>query len=279
MKRMRWISALMLVVSVNAVILAGVVWNRSGSPEATLVLTERELPLAYGWVRSMENSGMALSLQESRLARDSDWFDEAKLRSLGFDPDAYRSTERAQRKRPLSRRAYVSLEFDGPAWEAALRSKEQQVAQLRADVAAGKEVEGELRSAEEELQRVRLSDSRLIAVDAALDPEVLRSRYPDRTKYLITPAELVMSPCYEAHCSEGASGYVRLILTGEIHVQTRYHDLLHDIIGEEAKRWRTYYYNAEPIAPRYRVKLHYGKRYEPWLAELEPLDPKAPKAE
>src|SRR5207245_9835380 len=48
MRRAGLLSALALIVVTNAIVLAGVLSNRRGEPDAILTLTERELPL--GWV-------------------------------------------------------------------------------------------------------------------------------------------------------------------------------------------------------------------------------------
>ena len=82
MKRRRWILlAVALVIVSNLVVLIGVARNRSGEPEATVRLTERELGFLH---HDPESSGMILGF---RLNRDdeADWLDRAKLETLGFD--------------------------------------------------------------------------------------------------------------------------------------------------------------------------------------------------
>ena len=49
-----------LIILTNAVVLAGVAYNRSGEPETRIILTERELNLPYRYGGSKENSGIAL---------------------------------------------------------------------------------------------------------------------------------------------------------------------------------------------------------------------------
>ena len=61
MKRYGIMTALLLLLVVNGIVLGGVYYNRSGIPEATLTMTERELPLAYNY-RHKENSGVTLRL-------------------------------------------------------------------------------------------------------------------------------------------------------------------------------------------------------------------------
>jgi hypothetical protein len=56
MKRLGLVCALLLLVAVNAFVLAGIATNRSNQPEASLLLTERELPLAYRYnISDLEN--------------------------------------------------------------------------------------------------------------------------------------------------------------------------------------------------------------------------------
>jgi len=56
MKRIGLIAALALIVLTNVIVLATVRHNRSGEPDATVTLTERELRL---WSNSKENSAVS----------------------------------------------------------------------------------------------------------------------------------------------------------------------------------------------------------------------------
>jgi hypothetical protein len=95
-----------LVLVANVWVLVGVARNRAGRPDAELELTERELRLVR---LGEENSGVALDLEwEGPRPRPPDapagWFDEAKLRELGFDPGQF---SRAS----LPKDAFVVLEY------------------------------------------------------------------------------------------------------------------------------------------------------------------------
>ena len=121
--------ALVLIVTANAFVLSGVVYNRSGPPDAQVVLTERELALPY---RSHEeNSGLALRLDWRVLGEEGDryawrssppWLTPAKLKALGFDlpedPEA-RANDRYART-PLPKEVYIVLEQDGPFYRETL---------------------------------------------------------------------------------------------------------------------------------------------------------------
>ena len=99
-----------LVVAADAWLLVGVARNRAGEPDAELKLTERELHLVR---LGEENTGVALRLEwEGPKMRPLEaapgWFDEAKLRELGFDPGR-------RVRRFLPKEAYVAFECAGGA--------------------------------------------------------------------------------------------------------------------------------------------------------------------
>ena len=188
MRRRALLAALALLVLVNILVLAGVAWNRSGQPEASLALTERELRLVYRGRGREEDSGIALALTLHHDSYAPAWLDEAKLRELGFRPDRIRLADgRADEryKQPLPRRAWVVLEFDGAAWRAVLEERERDLDELPAKVAAGKATLEQIAIGERAVARMKTSGSRLVAVDAGREAAELRARYPDRAQYLI----------------------------------------------------------------------------------------------
>lgn len=96
-----------LVLAADAWVLVGVARNRAGQPDSTLELTERELRLER---LGEENSGVALDLEwEGPRLWPPDappsWFDEAKLRELGFDPGQ-------PSRDSLPKEAFVVLEYE-----------------------------------------------------------------------------------------------------------------------------------------------------------------------
>ena len=78
--------AWMLVAAVNGAVLSGVAYNRSGPPEARIVLSERELPLAYR--RHEENSGLALRLAWRTIGEDDDRYGRRSIPKDGARPAA-----------------------------------------------------------------------------------------------------------------------------------------------------------------------------------------------
>src|SRR5690606_12668009 len=85
-KRKGWLLAgLALIALTNCWILASVAYNRSGEPEAVLLLSERELLPSRHW-RQQENSGVALALltRQPRADKARAPIDLSVMRQLGF---------------------------------------------------------------------------------------------------------------------------------------------------------------------------------------------------
>ncbi len=183
--------ALLLVT--NMVVLLGVASNRRGEPDASVVLTERELRIAYG---EKENSGMSLNLNWSVADaggdREPGWFDRKKLEEVGFDcrlPVSDPSAElRYAKALPLER--FAVLEFEGEAWTRWLAGQEEAIRDLEVRVARGEQAPKALEERRKELASDRIGHSRLFAVDVGRDASVLRGRYPDRSRYIVAGAVL-----------------------------------------------------------------------------------------
>ncbi|MGH8188652.1 MAG: DUF4824 family protein, partial [Steroidobacteraceae bacterium] len=129
------IAGLALILLTNAVALSGVAYNRSGEPQATLRLTERELQIPYWSWPDNENSGIDLRLSwrvhdtyagdeiSARYwNRTGAWLDAEKLRSLGFDVSTAATDfelDSGTTSDP-SRDVFLVLEQDGAAYQAVL---------------------------------------------------------------------------------------------------------------------------------------------------------------
>jgi hypothetical protein len=137
-----------LIVLVNALILAGAAYNRSGDADSQLQLSERELYPPYNRSWSFHENGHAslglvwriLPAQDKEFADYSGahnfggtpaWLDENKLLALGFELPAATSTEtnwRGQRQRDV----ILVLEYDGPTYQQALtRAREAHAEESR----------------------------------------------------------------------------------------------------------------------------------------------------
>ena len=215
-----------LIVATNAVVLAGVAYNRSGTPESVLRLTERELSFPYSWGFEEENSGIALRLN---WRVRNDWLDRPKLASLGFDV----SEPALIRGRQLPRDAYLVIELDGPAYQAQLAEAEA--------LARRKPEEWPLRALRNEKER----NSRLFVVDADLDPEALRKKYPERSQYAVVTGSVAV-PHRSIHDAGPVLGSVADVNIVGVHVPVQFHG----VIRKDAA---------------YLATVAFGRRLEPWL--------------
>jgi hypothetical protein len=279
-------AALGLLIAVNLLVLFGVARNRSGEPQSSLELTEREL--RFPWSRE-ENTGLSLRLDWS-MAGDwtavPEWFGRAKLEEVGFDcslpVDAPDALERY--REVLSREAFAVLEFEGESWQAGLRNEETELETLRRDLEAGDATRVQVDKSERSLEWRRITRSRLFAVDVGHDPEKLRLMYPERSRYMILPAlvrlrtdtevvdeELVLTDIY---------GDVERILVGSIHVPRSHRPIL-DALLESEEDSRNFLRmpvssvddDDEPQDPRFIVLLHVGRRHEPWIGAVRTWEP------
>lgn len=264
--------AIALVIIVNAALLAGVAWNRFGEPEAVVELTERELALPYGGWGSRENTGISLSIR--RTGREQGWLDRDKLAELGFDVDRYTGGER-HRRRPIERRAYVALEYDGPAFEALLAERVRKVETAREDLEAGEIDHRQVEVFEAELERYATARSRLVAVDAAVDAETLRERYADSERHVVMRALVRMRAVTTPNRAQavGIQGRISRLLPGRVHVPRRFHDALDRATSGKG---RADVGDHEP--PRYRVTLAFGRSAEPWITGVEAM-PAVPQSD
>lgn len=154
------VPALAVLIAVASFVgLAG--WNRAGATLPAMTLTEREL--TWSWSPD-SRAGEQLYLRFEPRTEPLDarnWLPEPKLRALGFpltvpagDPAAAVAYARVP-----ARLAWVVLEYDGPAF---------------AEIERGRALRSEGRP-----QPSALAPSRLVPVDAGLDPGPLRARYGD----------------------------------------------------------------------------------------------------
>ncbi len=261
-----WI-AVALVVFVNSYVLFGVAYNHSGEPEATITLTERELPVEsfWGYSNRKENTGISLRMSWNRDSLDdTSWFDKTKLESVGFrcsipvtEPDA-----EIYYHKQLLRKSFAVLEYNGGAWQDWLRHATE-------------------REKPKKVACYQETSSRLFVIDVGNDPERLRQIYPDRSKFVIVPAKVGL--LYERRATGAGKkpaqptlkGYVAEVLTDEINVprnlKSRLEDIRRTAVREKADACVETYQRKNK--PSYMVTLHVGHRYEPWIADIKPITP------
>ena len=245
MKRSQTLAAgLALILAANAVVLAGVAYNRSGEPEAVLKLSQRELPMPGEWGFEGENSAVSLTIAWRvhpgpgsdaydfgySYGGEAMWLDRAKLESLGFEvlePDR-------RDKRQLPRDALLVLEVDGPAYRAALQRAEER--------AKRKPEEWMLR----QLKHERETSSRLFVVDAGADLAALRTKYPNRSQYAIVKGKVRL---HRASRGKTAAGFVAGVNVTSVHVPVGMH-------------------GAVRRGGAYEATVAFGRRLEPWLTTV-----------
>ncbi|UCF66518.1 MAG: DUF4824 family protein [Acidobacteriota bacterium] len=282
--------AVLVVLVANVVALIGVQANRAEA-DATVTLTERELPLFLG---GRENTSLHLRIEWNRFsAREEQrgWFDRDKLAAVGFDvsvdvsdiddeepPRAYRDV--------LDRRAYVVLEYDGEAWKA-WREQQEQDHRENLEELERKQTEPEtIERVTKNHEQLMARASRLFAVDAGPDASELRQRHPDRARKIIVPASVglrVRTRSDEAGelAERWLEGQVNHLLVGHIHVSHRHRGFFDQIFEEErdteADELPSYPSLAMPLEgpPRYEVSASWGARHEPWIDAVVRLHPEA----
>lgn len=215
-------------------------YNAASDPRLSIVVTERELPLALTVASEGDDPGVHLQIayQGRYDPLDSrNWIGDARLREIGFalqvpvgSPQAIAAYDRVP-----PRLAWVVFEYDGPAWREVARREE-----LRAGLTAGMPIH--LRS-------------RLVPVDAGADFDALRQRYP--SGHLIMRAVIGLS--YQADASSGrlVHGTLRAIVPERIAVPKRLRATVDQLSADSAG-----------TDPRYEADLAIGALGVPYLRAL-----------
>lgn len=264
MKRKGYLIALALVLAVNAVVLAGVAYNRSGTPKERMVLTARELHLSSSYVSQSENTGLSLSFvwhadpdnYKQLLTRE-------KLEAIGYRLPSSSQHDEYGRKDLLDRKAYVVLEYNGAAWEAYLQKYRDKHAAKLAEARTEKQRKGQLQFQE----NFEKNASRLVLVDIGPDAAALRTRYPDSSKYLITRA-LIYAHLYKDKEAGNKVDEIRAhatrLLPNAVNVPRQYHAVI-EKAAQKSREFNQKYDPNYPEIPDYKITLVYGQRNEPWI--------------
>jgi hypothetical protein len=206
------------------------------------------------------------------------WLTREKLAGLGFDVENIEQRVEAGRSwGEPARNVFIALEFEGPTWHASVKRLEEtyiEASRRFAEGAGGDEEQ--VAVARSNWERAKTDESRLFIIDADLDPEVLRARYPDRFQVAIAPAEVSVYPSYRREVRQRITGVVSGPLVSGIHVPKHFADQLRAAGGSHAdsreKMSRLQYLLAGSRRHiGYRVKLRYGGSYEPWVEAVEAI--------
>jgi hypothetical protein len=265
---MKWshtlIAAGALILLTNAVALLGAAYNRSDDPESQLQLTQRELQHST-WHSGKDNSGITLSLSwRFEQTRKDDfctgyylgmwgtpvWLDKAKMAELGFDVDRLAATSEYGRrnKEVQPREALLVLELNDRVYQRQLLDTKECVEQARKLLKAApnsEELKRKAKSAEESYKNEQQTNSRLFVIDAGLDAQKLRARYPDRARYAIVHGVVRPHTEWEKGVTR-IGGNISELHAERINVPLTYRQVFND---------------SKP----YEVTVAFGKRLEPWI--------------
>ena len=264
-----WLAAALVVAS-NFAAWRVAALNRSGEPEAVLVLTERELRLP---ARQTENTALALWLvfepprQAGEGVREPGWFGRAKLESIGFDCSRPVTAEHAQyyRSRP-PRSAYVALEYEGALW---LKQMEQAPRKPQPPSSFTVPESAIQNGVARVAPRDPFLDSHLVAIDVDGNPAALRARHPDRRTVAIMEATVALQYVSNAGQPPFLRGRVTSVLPAAINVPREWRGVLEGLQSDvEPGTWP-----PPQREPRFRVTVTWGKRLEPWITNVELLAP------
>lgn len=275
--RMRFLLAgITLIVLTNAVALVGAVYNRTGTPEAVLKLSQRELALPYNWGLERENSGLALNLTWRTLGEDDEenlmplsggtgspgWLNQQKLQDLGFVIPAMKAGIDADKRFIwfTAKEVLIVLELNGSAYQSSLEHARQRFTHQEALLAVNpgkEEFTHRVERARKNLISEEQDASRLFVVDAGLDQETLRGKYPDRNKYLILKGQV--RPYLNTQRGKiRMIGEVETLSVESIHVPLEHKHIL-DLVRRAPQS------DQSNVAPPYTVEVAFGQRLEPWI--------------
>ena len=287
MKKLLFILGFVVLAGTNIFVISGVIYNRSKGPVTLIELTERELQLPY-WTND-ENSGLALQLEWRTIGRDKNdfylgswdsptWFNEIKLKELGFDIENTNSFVYSSEyyKVPIPKKAFVVLEYDGKLYKEALKRAEKNFEKekniLKADIESNS---NDFEWAETHLRDERESETRLFAIDAGLDANKLKEQYNDQTRFIVVPGIVKMRCNYnDKKDNEAPVGYISRLCVEKIHVPLKYRKTFDPIMSKEKPKKYKFNISQRHISnlPRYKVKLAYGKRFEPWIQSVQAIE-------
>jgi hypothetical protein len=288
MTRRSVVVAIAVIAIVNIAALVGVMRNRSGEPEATVWLDERELDLLPA---DAELGSPLLRLRYQNAANDQgqpprptpevvapNVLDEARLAALGFDCSVPAASAGAAAfyRRVLPRPAFVVFAVGGPAWEPQVTAWQERQRQRIERQIAGGELSGEaVDRAMADIAAGPQRLSRLMPVDAGRDGGALRATYPDRTRFLILPGVVTLH--FVAASEAGAAsvhGHLMEVFPAVLAAPREVNAALNAF--REPPRTppsRTSAWTPAKLdhAPRYEVQVSVGRTWQPWISEIRPL--------
>ena len=268
------IAGLAMIALANGAILGMAAYNRSGEPECTVHLSERELRVSPAFADRGEPGGFELYLRwrvpvdparhepyygygfETR-GNGAAWLDDDKLRQLGLRPPQRAGLAGGGHKFGERKEVLLVMEIDGLAARQALEAARRKLAEetrLAERNPGAKELERRVATAREALRREEKEESRLFVVDAGVDLADLRSRYPDRSRFVIVYGHVGWRIAIRGGKAQ-VLGYVSGPGIGRVSLPASFHSVLDREPGAAGR-------------PPFSAELAWGKRLEPWVKGL-----------
>jgi hypothetical protein len=252
------VAALVLLAAIGS-LLGAARWNRGGNPQF-IELTERELALPWSWENGHDDDDaeVRLSFRWQPRSEPQDarvWLTDVTLRTLGFGVGVPAGALEAAvvYGRSLPRVAWVAFEFNGPAWRL--------IEQRRATT----DVERHFGTAS--------GASRLVPVDAGLEPDVLRRRHAQGANVIVMPGIVHMRYTMDAARGPSVWGWVPELVSSDVSVPLHLRERLRNLKPVSASRppADTPHGETAEWLPRYTVKLGVGRLGAAWIEEIRPL--------
>jgi hypothetical protein len=241
-----------LVVLVNLIVLAGVRYNRSGSPTAVLVLDRSAFfaagyPFSEGQGSLPHRGGVERLLLTDRLAdeayvppgRQAGWLSDKGLTAIGAPPPPTHPRQAGQRfALDRSVPVFVALQWEGPAYADAVARCERraEVEKTPAEQAAYGKICARARE-----------NTHLMMMDIDTDARRLRAHYPS-SDVAVVPAQLRFS-------QQADGSWTPSVEKPPIAVTP-----------SEDLRWQLQALTSSRRSGS--VVVAFGQRYEPWLIEV-----------
>jgi hypothetical protein len=260
------LTGLVILLGTNLLVLGGVTYNRMGEATAHLTLTERELALPYNSSIQQENSGTSLYIDwRTPTGADEIYYSystrdikisKGELLKLGFTQIEVENDYSVE-----SRELFWALEFDGALHKAEI-DKAAKKYQHTLVTYEKQPNDGNLKDKKEyskNLEREKVSNSRLFFVEAASDYRSLVDKFSGQQNILIVKG--FAKPFYNSQ-EESYS-----LMLGQLSVSNIMVPLTHTEVFSKLTRLQ-----AQDIKPpRYSVDIKWGSRLEPWIVSTMSL--------
>lgn len=253
------IIGLCILITTNAIVLAGVTYNRSETT-SQLLLTERELPLNYMHARNNHNSSVSVSIkwrtpiptfQEYQTYTPRNHIvTKEEFEKLGFNAALITKAYGNE-----SKELYWVLEHEGDLHQAALQKAQEHYKQLTSvyEEAPTKENRTRQLNAKKLVEREKHERSRLFFKEASASLEELSSKYANQHNMIIVKG--ITKPQYFSDKQEYRIALNRLSIS-QIMLPL-----------DQASALKNLKYNSSNKLkkPRYSVNVDWGLKLEPWV--------------